>query len=455
MGGIMLINFTVSNFKSIKDEILFNMAPAKRLQTMKEHVLVAKTKKKAEAMPVGAIYGANGSGKTNFIEALAFMKERIQSDDVITAIPFRLANDAQEEKPSTFSVLFSFQEVVYAYGFSVQGRIVKQEWLSAYFTAKETMLFERYWEGDEPRIDFGQRLISSTKGGKAFLGFIFQGIKEEQLFLQEAVKRDVLLLQPVKEWFISHLFVIRPTSMAMALEVSLQSQPKALQKINDQLHEMGMDLEKLETKGKKFKIDQYASQLDEQSAERFRKDLEGMEAEEVMELSVKSFGRPQYIQKKDDGLYLISFEVCHERQDGKHVNFDITTASSGFMRMLDLLPALDLVQKGDTLIVIDEIESSLHTLLSQYFIKQFIEIVTKSQNGSQLIFSTHDTNLLDSDLLRSDEIWFMEKDSCFSSQLCNLVEFEQTTGLNYEKGYLAGRFGAIPMFHGNGLRLRS
>ncbi|MGB4407760.1 MAG: AAA family ATPase, partial [Sphaerochaeta sp.] len=139
---------------------------------------------------------------------------------------------------------------------------------------------------------------------------------------------------------------------------------------------------------------------------------------------------------------------------GKHVNFDISTASSGFMRMLDLLPALDFAQMEDTLIVVDEIERSLHTLLSQYFIKKYIETVTKSQNGSQLVFSTHDTNLLDSDLLRSDEIWFMEKDSCFSSQLCNLVEFKQTTGLNYEKGYLEGRFGAIPMFHGNGLRLR-
>lgn len=450
----MLINFTVSNFRSIKDEILFNMAPAKRLQTMKEHVLVAKTRRKAEAMPVGAIYGANGSGKSNFIEALAFMKERVQSDEIIAAIPFRLTDDAQEEKPSTFSVLFSFQEIVYAYGFSIQGRIVKQEWLSAYFTAKETMLFERYWKGDEDHIEFGQKLISSTKGGKAFLGFIFQGIKEEQLFLREAVKRDVSLLQPVEDWFVAHVQIILPTSRAMALEVILQSQPTALQKINDQLHEMDMNLEKLETKEKKFNIDQYASQLDEEESEHFRRNLEEMPEGEIIELSVKSYGRPQYIQKKDGELYLISFEICHTRQDGKKVNFEISTASSGFMRMLDLLPALDLAQNEDILIVVDEIESSLHTLLSQYFIKQFIEIVTKSQNGSQLVFSTHDTNLLDSDILRSDEIWFMEKDSCSSSQLCNLVEFEQTTGLNYEKGYLAGRFGGIPMVQGNGLRIR-
>ncbi|MGB4405519.1 MAG: AAA family ATPase, partial [Sphaerochaeta sp.] len=309
----MLINFTVSNFKSIKDEILFNMAPAKRLQTMKEHVLVAKTKKKAEAMPVGAIYGANGSGKTNFIEALAFMKERIQRDDVIAAIPFRLSDDDQEKQPSTFSVLFSFHGLIYAYGFSVQGRIVKQEWLSAYFSAKETLLFERYWEGEKPQISFGQKLIASTKGGKAFLGFIFQGVQEEQLFIREAVKRDVSLLQPVEEWFASHVFVIRPTSRALALEVTLQSQPKALQEINDQLHEMGMNLEKLETKEKKFSIEQYVTQLDENDAERFRRDLEGLEEDEIIELSEKSFGRPQYIQKKKDGLNLITFEVCHER----------------------------------------------------------------------------------------------------------------------------------------------
>lgn len=240
----------------------------------------------------------------------------------------------------------------------------------------------------------------------------------------------------------------------MALEVTLQNKPKALQKMNEQLHEMGMNLEKLETKEKKFNSDQYANQLDEGDAERFRNALEGLQEGEIIELSEKSFGRPQYIKKKNDEFYLISFEVCHERQDGKQVNFDISTASSGFMRMLDLLPALDVAQQEDTLIVVDEIERSLHTLLSQYFISCFIGIVTESQNGSQLVFSTHDTNLLDSDFLRSDEIWFMEKDSSSSSRLCNLVEFKQSTGLNYEKGYLEGRFGAIPIFHGNGLRLK-
>ncbi|MDY0289166.1 MAG: ATP/GTP-binding protein [Sphaerochaeta sp.] len=450
----MLINFTVSNFKSIKDEILFNMAPAKRLQTMKDHVLVANTKKQAEAMPVGAIYGANGSGKTNFIEAISFMKERIKNDDVIPAIPFRLADDDQEKLPSTFSVLFSFQKVVYGYGFSVQGRVVTQEWLSAYFSAKETMLFERYLEDGKPQIDFGQKLISSTKGGKSFLGFIFQGMQEDQLFLREAVKRDVSLLQPVEKWFSEHVFVLDPSSRAIALEVILQRQPQTLQHMNDQLLEMGMHLEKLETKEKKFNFDQYASQLDEKDAESFRNSLEEMQEDDIIELSITRFGRPQCVQKKNNELYLTTLEICHERQDGTHVSFDISTASNGFMRMLDLLPALAFAKNEDTLIVVDEIESSLHTLLSQYFIKAFIETVTRSQNGSQLVFSTHDTNLLDSDLLRSDEIWFMEKDSCSSSQLCNLVEFILSTGLNYEKGYLAGRFGAIPIFHGNSLRIK-
>ena len=441
----MLINFTVSNFRSIKDEILFNMAPAKRLQVMKEHVLVAKTKRKAEAMPVGAIYGANGSGKSNFIEALAFMKERVQSDEAIAAIPFRLTDDDQEKQPSTFSVLFSFQEVVYSYGFSVQGRIVKQEWLSAYFTAKETMLFERYWEGDEPLIEFGQKLISSTKGGKAFLGFIFQGIKEDQLFLREAGKRDVTLLKPVEDWFVAHVQIIRPTSRAMALEVILQSQPKALQKMNDQLHEMDMNLEKLETKEKIFNASQYASQLDEEESERFRRTLEEMSEGEVIELSEKTYGRPQYIQKKNGVLYLISFEICHTRQDGKQVNFEISTASSGLLRLLQLLPVLNKAEAHDTLIVVDGLEKDLHTLLTQYIIKFFIKKVTKAQNGSQLVFTTHDTNLLYMNLLRTDEIWFMEKYSASERQLCSLAEFKLTTGMNYEKGYLSGRFGGIPM----------
>jgi len=444
----MLINFTVSNFKSIKDEILLNMAPAKRLQSMKDHVVVADTKKKVEAMPVGAIYGANGSGKTNFIEALAFMKERIQSDGVTAAIPFRLADDDQEKLPSTFSVLFSFQKVVYAYGFSVQGKIVTQEWLSAYFSAKETMLFERYLEDGKPQISFGQKLISSTEGGKSFLGFIFQGMQEDLLFLREAVKREVSLLQPVQEWFTEHVFVLGSTSRAIALDFMLQRQPQALQHMNDQLREMGMHLEKLVIKENIFNVEHYVSQLDEREATSFLRILDGMQEGEVLELAKSSGLFPHVIQKRSDALYVITLEVCHIRKDGKQVGFDISTASSGFLRLLELLPALNKAEANDTLIVVDGLEKDLHTLLTQYIVKSFIKKVTKAQNGNQLVFTTHDTNLLYMDLLRTDEIWFMEEYSASERQLCSLAEFKLTTGMNYEKGYLSGRFGGIPCFRG-------
>lgn len=174
----MLINFTVSNFRSIKDEILFNMAPAKRLQTMKEHVLVAKTRRKAEAMPVGAIYGANGSGKSNFIEALAFMKERVQSDEIIAAIPFRLTDDAQEEKPSTFSVLFSFQEIVYAYGFSIQDELSSKNGCQHTSRQKRRCCLNGTGKVMKITLNLGRNLSPVLKGERLSLGSYFKVSKK-------------------------------------------------------------------------------------------------------------------------------------------------------------------------------------------------------------------------------------------------------------------------------------
>ncbi len=449
----MLINFTVSNFRSFKEEALLNLAPAKRIKEKSEHVLHSPKNKKVDVLPVSVIYGKNGSGKTTFIDALFFMKLRVSQDIYPSVTPFRLADTMQENKPSRFSILFKYHDIVYDYGFSLHKKVVQEEWLSAYFSSKPSLLFERYNENGKPVATFGQALIAATPKGKNYLGFIMEGIKQEELFLREAVKRNVKILSPIIEWFSDHCFIIMPESKVQALELLLHDQSETLQKINERIKEMDLDIDELDSVRKPFDIEKFCSRFEDAEAAQYHSMFEEMQENQAVPLNDEYANPHGVVLKTADGFEMVKLEAGYTRQDGKHIQFDMSLASSGMNRMLHLLPALDLIHGEDTVFVIDELERSLHTLLAQYFIKNFITETTNSQMGNQLIFSTHDTNLLDADIFRSDEIWLIEKDPGHQSHLCNLVEFKLTTGLNYEKGYLSGRFGAIPVFHGNQLRI--
>jgi len=449
----MLINFSVSNFRSFKEEALLNLSPAKRIKEKKEHILRSKKHKSIEGLPVSVMYGKNGSGKTTMIQALHFMKTRISQDEYPSVSPFRLADDQQEALPSRFSILFKFRDIVYDYGFALHKRTVQEEWLSAYYSSKPSLLFERYIENGKPSATFGASLISATNKGKSYLNFIMQGLKHEELFLREAVKRNVDLLAPIVEWFTEHCFIIMPDSRIQALELILHDNNDTLHNMNEMINAMDLDVDELKCVRTPFDVDKFCSHLEPSEATKFRSTCEEMEQNEALSFDEDMFHPHGIVRKHGDEFEMVKLEAGYIRTDGKEVQLDLSLASSGMNRMLHLLPALDLIHGEDMVFVIDELERSLHTLLAQHFIRKFIKDSCSSQQGNQLIFSTHDTNLLDADIFRSDEIWLIEKDRQHASHLCNLVEFKLTTGLNYEKGYLSGRFGAIPFFHGEQLRI--
>jgi hypothetical protein len=155
-------------------------------------------------------------------------------------------------------------------------------------------------------------------------------------------------------------------------------------------------------------------------------------------------------ESEDEGSAITCHKLKseHRRSDGKTVDFELAVESDGTRRLLDLAPALQDAWKRDRVFVIDELDRSLHSHLSRLFIENVIGGITKKDARGQFIMTTHDTNLLDRKLLRRDEIWFMEKDGAGASHLTCLAEYKISEGLNYENGYLNGRFGAIP-FLGN------
>ena len=152
------------------------------------------------------------------------------------------------------------------------------------------------------------------------------------------------------------------------------------------------------------------------------------------------------VKSEDDSIKLVVLVTQHRHENGKLIDFSIDEESEGTQRLINLIPSLFLLQGDDEhVIFIDELDRRLHPLLSRLFVKKAINCRGKE---NQLIFTTHDTNLLDLELFRRDEIWFVEKDRQGSSTIYSLAEFKTRPDLKIEKGYLNGRFGAIP-FLGN------
>ncbi|HPX29017.1 MAG TPA: AAA family ATPase [Sphaerochaeta sp.] len=453
----MLISVSIKNFKSIRDEVELSMVPHNYIKDKREHIIESSSNKSVQALPLAVLYGKNGSGKTKFVEALDFMRRKITRGGAIKTTPFRLGDANQEKQPSEFTILFKYNDVVYHYGFTIQNEIIQTEWLSAYYTIRPSLLFNRWMEDGNPKISFGNRLIQSTKGGNRYLSFIFQGIKNtgHDLFVREGCIRGVSLLEPVFDWFLKHFVIITPQSYFVSLEEQLHTTDDYLAKMNARIQEMDLDADSLITVEKELNLEQLLKDMDSDEKEKIKTDLENLE--EGKNITYPIIGRPSpqiSIIKTVNGLRRLVLEASYAREDKETIKLSLHEVSSGLQRMIHLLPALDMVELRDTVFIIDELDRSLHTLLTQYFIKTFTQQAVESSNCSQLIFTTHDTNLLDSELFRSDEIWFTEKDENRSTQLYSLSEFKLTTGLNYERGYLAGRFGAIPLFHGQKMRIQ-
>ena len=200
-------------------------------------------------------------------------------------------------------------------------------------------------------------------------------------------------------------------------------------------------------------LDKYLGGSSEE-AEKIRNRLLSQREEDAAGIvMVGKTGRTSTLRREDNGTIVrVQLKTVHQRTDGEKVHFDIGSESDGTRRLMDLVPMLRLMSRQDTVFVVDELDRSLHTALAKLLVESVVAGVSGKGPRSQLILTTHDTNLLDRKLLRRDEIWFMEKDNEGASHLVSLAEFKVSDGLNYENGYLNGRFGAIP-FLGNAREL--
>jgi uncharacterized protein len=412
---MMLLGFSVGNYRSFKETVTFSMVAAKlkaKDQSLDEEN-VFNAAGDLNLLKSAAIYGANASGKSNFIQALTFMRSFIlnssketQVEEFINVEPFRLAVET-ETKPSFFEIVFMLEGKKYRYGFEVNFRQIVSEWLFYSPTTKEAKLFTR----DESGVSFS----NNFKEGKG----IVEKTRDNALFLSVVAQFNGQIALQVLGWF-------RKLGIMSAL---LDSRNRAY------------TLARLQEKDSKLEIIRLIKSLD--------LGIDDIELEQVKPLNpVGQKGLFGDLNKSSVRDYFF-IRTLHRKTDseGRQVStetFDLDeNESDGTRKLFSLSGSLvDVLKKGEIL-VIDELDARLHPLITCTIIRLFNSNET-NPNNAQLIFTTHDTNLLSNTIFRRDQIWFAEKNKQGATSLYSLAEFKVRNDASFEKDYIQGRYGAIP-----------
>jgi uncharacterized protein len=430
----MLIQFTIENFLSFKDEATFSMA-AGADQQHPDHLSQSGG---ASVLSLAAIYGANGAGKSNLIKAIGFAKELItggtRGNKRIAITPFRLGAD--ERKSSKFEFIFTYKGNRYSYGFKLDREQIFEEWLHVIPEGKkkEIMYFERITSFEkETKIDYGPSLKTRSAKRRQFLDFVAEGTRPNQLFLTEAIDRNVEELAPVMDWF-SFVLTVLPSEIRYGdLDLDLLHDKSFNEFMSEFLLHSGTGVNSIVTE----EIDLDLVSLPEEVAAAQDDGFDDIVQDRLQ-------GKSLFSKEIEDQSKVIHIKTRHRTEAGQFIDLGMDEESDGTQRLINLAPILFILkQESEIVLLIDELDRQLHPLLSRHFLETAIRC-RNPQN--QLIVTTHDTNLLDLDLFRRDEIWFVEKTQQGSSSLYSLADFKVRPDLKIEKGYLNGRFGAIPFF---------
>ncbi|MER7011220.1 ATP-binding protein [Saccharopolyspora sp. NPDC000359] len=421
----------------------FRLGNHRSFLTEQELLLMPSRDKTRYVLPVTAVYGANASGKSNLLSGLEFMQSAVTSSfqrwdalEGVPRVPFRLAPDAAGA-PSVFVVEFKTDDVAYTYGFALDDERVLEEWLYSYPEKRKRVVFER--AGGE--VKFG----STLRDSKAELGVLGQMTRSNALLLSVAVQLNLEFAMPAYSFISRDLVFSQSEGLSRlgneALGRFVARDPGNRSRVVDLLRaaDLGITdllveecedprwsryLERTEAEWKRVARSEEAGDVDEEYRNVVRSRLDDLR---------RAGPRKVYRLKTVHG--------------DLGAPFDISDESHGTRSWLRLIPiALSALDRGSVLLV-DEIDSSLHPLLTARLVGLFRDERT-NPNGAQLIFTTHDTSLLGTmlgdEVLKRDEVWFVSKEERGDTSLYALSDFKPRQGENAERRYLRGSYGAVP-----------
>lgn len=427
----MLIEFQVGNFLSFKEIVTFSMVASDEIDSQDEELdenNVFSVNKELSLLKTAAVYGANASGKSNLVKAFGFMRDFVinsskdmQITDLIEVEPFKLSSET-ESKPSFFQVVFVLNKRIYRYGFKVSQKKVIEEWLFCTPNVKEYQLFKR-----------------NNKDFKISSKFFKEGLslqdktKPNSLYLSVLAQFNGKISIEIIKWFANCQVIFgsgKHDSFYKTITLKLFESPFIKKNSIQFIKDLDLSIQEINITKETISSDLFPSHIPEE--------LKSMFLRSSSEVS--------------------SIKTTHEKynNDGKVIGseeFDLEKNESEGTKKLFYFSALLLVALRDSqILIIDELEAKLHPLITHKIIELF-NSNNYNKKSAQLIFMTHDTNLLNTNLFgsrlfRRDQIWFTEKDTQGATDLYSLAEYDIQEDEPFEADYIKGKYGAIP-FIGN------
>ena len=412
----MLIQFAVANYRSIKDEATLSLVAGPGREHRERNVRVPVMQGDVCAVPLlrsAAIYGANAAGKTNLVRALDAMRDIVvdsnRTDAGLPVTPF-LLNAERNGQPTRFEAAYIVAGVRYQYGFSATQDVVVGEWLYAWPRGRPQLWFKRHRAEDgAPTFEFGSKLLGDREVWR-------RATRDNALFLSTAATLNSTQLRPLYDWFKMRLHVVGIGGWDPIYSAQC-TQGKRKAAVVRFLQAADLAVSDLRVIERELTEDMIPDELPSE----IREDV-----------------KRAFVGKKIPDVRLV-----HQDPAGMPVELELDEESDGTQKMFALAgPWIDVLENGHV-VVVDELHDNLHPMLVRHLVERFHDAALGSD--AQLVFSTHDTSILSQDVFRRDQIWFCERNARHETELIPLSDFRPRKGIeNLERGYLAGRYGAVP-----------
>ena len=420
----MLVQFTVGNFLSFKEPVTLSMVASrikskdKRLDT--NNVFEADTK--IRLLKSAAVYGANASGKTNLVKAMRFMRYLVltssrnstASDPIHENEEFRLDSSTQGE-PSLFEIIFFMSGRRYRYGFEVRADRVVSEWLYWVPTLRESRLFVR----DEGSFNVSNQFYKEPKLLKTVT-------RTNALLLSVVAQFNGALAMEILQWFREVKVILGRLYMTPLFPDYKDWEDEPYKKeVIDFVKRLDLGIADIKVKAISLGEEDLPADLPEELKKIFEL------AKDHKQTRINTVHQVRGSEGGIEGT--VDFRMDHQESDGTQKIFSLAAL---IVRVL----------REGMILIADELDARLHPLITLAIIDMFHRPESNPHNA-QLLFTTHDTNLLDANRFRRDQIWFIEKDEVEASHLFSLVEYKVRNDASFEKNYLLGKYGGIPYIH--------
>jgi AAA15 family ATPase/GTPase len=432
----MLLRFVVQNLASFKNAVEFNCFPSSKSHSHENHKIECGH---ATILRLSAIYGANGAGKSNLLESLQLLKGMVESEGLthfsFSELPAFKFDEECLVSPSGMAVEFFVDGNVFYYHieFNTQSVVVEELFLSK--KTKDIKLFVRDDKGIFINDDYMDNASSEQ-----FLDALNRLVRPDMFllsFLGKYYPKEMPLASSAYNWFARALEIITPATIAGFVPHLLDKNPDFEKLVNETIPQMKTGISKLSVKKEVVSEDEIKGS---QELQQIAKRAKAQPDMPLAKIDSQNGDTVNYVFE-NDSLYKKTLVSIHQKPDGTEVEMTMGSESDGTRRLIEYMPLFYAVTKQGGVYIVDEIERSMHPIL----IKDIMQKLSESNTAKgQLIFTTHESGLLDQNIFRPDEIWFAQKDSEQATQLYPLSDYNIHKTANIENGYLIGRYGGIP-----------